>query len=117
MPDKALRWLGSSRGDVRAFPRVARRLAGFQLRRVQQGLAPVDWKAMPVVGPGVREIRIHTALEHRIMYAAKFADAVYVLHAFEKRSRRTSEGPSRSRQTAPPLADQPTDPPKGIGAA
>ena len=91
MPDKALRWLGSSRGDVRAFPRVARRLAGFQLRRVQQGLAPVDWKAMPVVGPGVREIRIHTALEHRIMYAAKFADAVYVLHAFEKRTRKTTK--------------------------
>lgn len=91
MSDKVLRWLGSARGDVRAFPPDARRLAGFQLRRVQQGLAPVDWKAMPAVGPGVREIRVHTALEHRILYVAKFADAVYVLHAFEKRTRRTAK--------------------------
>ena len=42
------------------------------------------------VGPGVREIRIHTALEHRVLYVARFADAVYVLHAFEKRSRKTA---------------------------
>lgn len=89
MSDKTLQWLGSSRGDVRAFPRDARRLAGFQLRRVQQGLDPFDWKAMTSVGPGVREIRIHTGLEHRILYVAKFADAVYVLHAFEKRARKT----------------------------
>jgi len=45
---------------------------------------------MPVVGAGVREIRIHTTLEHRVLYVAKFADVVYVLHAFEKRTRRTS---------------------------
>ena len=44
---------------------------------------------MPGVGPGVREIRIHTALEHRVVYLAKFAEAVYVLHAFEKKSRKT----------------------------
>jgi len=74
---------------VRAFPPEARRLAGFQLRRVQQGLDPFDWKAMPVVGAGVREIRIHTALEHRVLYVAKFVDVVYVLHALEKRARKT----------------------------
>jgi phage-related protein len=91
VPDKLLQWLASSRSDVRAFPRDARRLAGFQLRRVQQGLDPADWKAMRGVGPGVREIRIHTALEHRVLYVAKFAEAVYVLHAFEKRSRRTAK--------------------------
>ncbi len=45
---------------------------------------------MPTVGPGVREIRVHTALEHRVLYVAKFAEAVYVLHAFEKRTRKTS---------------------------
>jgi len=45
---------------------------------------------MPIVGPGVREIRIHTTLEHRVLYVAKFAEAVYVLHAFEKRSRKTA---------------------------
>jgi len=57
MPGKALIWLGSSRRDLRAFPVLARRLAGFQLRRVQQGLEPDDWKPMQTVGPGVREIR------------------------------------------------------------
>jgi len=44
---------------------------------------------MPTIGPGVREIRIHTALEHRVLYVAKFVEAVYVLHAFEKRTRKT----------------------------
>jgi phage-related protein len=87
--EKPLQWLGASRSDVRAFPRDARRLAGVQLRRVQQGLDPLDWKPMSTVGPGVREIRVHTALEHRILYVARFAEAIYVLHAFEKRTRKT----------------------------
>lgn len=73
---------------MQAFSRDARRLAGVQLRRIQQGLEPFDWKPMTVVGPGVREIRVHTALEHRVLYVAKFGEAVYVLHAFEKRTRR-----------------------------
>lgn len=90
MPDKSLQWLGASRSDVRAFPLEARRLTGVQLRRVQQGLDPQDWKPIPTVGPGVREIRVHTALEHRVLYVAKFAEAVYVLHAFEKRTRKTA---------------------------
>ena len=92
MPDRALVWLGSSRDDVRTFPEDARRSAGFQLRRVQQGLEPNDWKPMPSIGPGVREIRIRTALEHRGVYVAKFIEAVYVVHAFEKRSRKTPRG-------------------------
>jgi phage-related protein len=75
---------------VRDFPRDARRLAGLQLRRVQQGLDPLDWKPMSSVGPGVREIRVRTALEHRVLYVAKFVKAVYVVHAFEKRTRKTS---------------------------
>jgi len=91
MPDKVLQWLASSRSDVRAFPRDARRLAGVQLRRLQQGLEPNDWKPVAAVGPGVREIRLHTALEHRVLCVAKFAEAVYVLHAFENRSRKTSK--------------------------
>ncbi len=89
MPDKALWWLGSSRDDIRAFPVDARRLAGFQLRRVQQGLEPNDWRPMPTIGPGAQEIRIHTAREHRVIYIARFAEAVYVVHAFEKRTRKT----------------------------
>jgi phage-related protein len=90
MPDKALIWLGSSRADLRAFPALARRLAGFQLRRVQQGLDPQDWKSMQTVGPGVREIRIHVAGAYRVFYLATRPEAIYVLHAFEKKTRKTS---------------------------
>jgi len=96
MRDKPIEWLGSSRRDVRAFPADARRDVGFQLRRVQQGLDPNDWKPMPGIGPGVREIRIHTRLEHRVFYVATFPKAVCVLHAFEKRTRKTPLGELRA---------------------
>ena len=90
MPDKALIWLGSSRADLRAFPALARRLAGFQLRRLQRGLDPDDWKPIQTVGAGVREIRIHIAGAHRVFYVTTRVEAIYVLHAFEKRTRKTS---------------------------
>ncbi len=90
MPDKPLIWLGSSRRDLRTFPALARRLAGFQLRRVQQGLDPDDWKPMQTIGSGVREIRIHVAGAHRIFYVATRSEASYVLHAFEKKTPKTS---------------------------
>ncbi len=91
MAEKTILWLGSSRNDLQAFPPDARRLTGFQLRLVQRGVEPLDWKPMPSIGQGVREIRIHTAVEHRVCYVAKFAEAIYVLHAFEKRTRETSK--------------------------
>jgi len=91
MADKVLVWLGSSLKDLQDFPALARRLAGFQLRRVQQGLEPDDWKPMKSVGAGVREIRIHVAGAHRVFYVATRPEAVYVLHAFEKKTRKTSE--------------------------
>jgi phage-related protein len=87
--DKPLVWLGSARRDIRAFPPDARRRSGFQLHKVQQGLDPDDWKPMTSVGPGVREIRIQTDLAHRVFYVATFEEAVYVLHAFEKKTRKT----------------------------
>jgi phage-related protein len=88
MAEKPVLWLGSSRADLRGFPDDARQAAGYQLSRVQHGEAPADWKPLPSVGPGVMELRIRTGLAHRVIYVAKFAEAVYVLHAFEKRSRR-----------------------------
>ena len=87
--DKPLWWLGSSKRDIRAFPAAARRVAGFQLLRVQQGMEPTDWKPMQSVGSGVREIRVHTQTEHRVCYVARFAEGIYVLHAFEKRTQKT----------------------------
>lgn len=91
MPDKILVWVGASFEDLLDFPAEARRAAGYELRRIQRGLMPTDWKPMPGVGQGVNEIRIHTDVEHRVMYVAKFEEAVYVLHAFEKRSRQTRD--------------------------
>jgi phage-related protein len=91
VPDKILVWVGASFEDLRDFPPEARRVAGYELRRIQRGSMPTDWKPMPSVGPGVNEIRIHTHVEHRVMYVAKFEEAVYVLHAFEKRSQQTRD--------------------------
>jgi len=91
MSDKALVWLGDALDAIRGFPDDVRKVVGFQVWRVQRGLEANDWKPMPSVGLGVQEIRIHTESEHRVLYLAKFAEAVYVLHAFEKRTRRTGK--------------------------
>lgn len=87
---KPLRFLGSSLDDLRNFPDEARRAAGFELRAVQNGLEPSDWKPIPVIGPGVKEIRIKVLGEWRVIYIATLRDTVYVLHAFHKKTRRTS---------------------------
>jgi phage-related protein len=87
---KPLNFLGSSLDDLRDFPDEARRAAGFELRAVQDGLEPSDWKPIPVIGPSVNEIRIHVLGEWRVIYIAKLRDAVYVLHAFQKKTRKTS---------------------------
>ncbi len=83
-------WVGGSKDDVKAFPADARRDAGFQLSKVQHGEEPDDWKPMSAIGTGVREIRIRESSgAFRIIYVARFADAVYVLHAFQKKTQRT----------------------------
>ena len=87
---KPLRFVGSSLDDLRNFPDEARRGAGFELRAVQNGLEPSDWKPMRSVGPAVKEIRIHMLGEWRVIYVAALKDAVYVLHAFQKKTRKTS---------------------------
>jgi len=88
---KALYWVGGALARLRAFPRRARRRAGHELFQVQLGLHPSDWKPMPSIGPGAIEIRIHENGEYRVIYLASFAEAVYVLHAFEKRTQRTRQ--------------------------
>ncbi|MFZ0845521.1 MAG: type II toxin-antitoxin system RelE/ParE family toxin [Pseudolabrys sp.] len=88
---KPIVFLGDSLDRVRGFPGRARRNAGFQLDRVQRGLDPDDWKPMAAIGPGVREIRVRDATGvYRVVYVASFAEAVYVLHAFQKKTQRTS---------------------------
>ena len=86
---KPLYFVGSALEDLRAFPRAPRRDAGYQLDRVQFGLEPSDWKPLTTVGSGVREVRIHCEGQFRVIYVAKFDDAVYVLHAFQKKTQKT----------------------------
>jgi phage-related protein len=90
-PRRQLCWVGSSLEDVRGFSAKVRRIIGFELDAVQRGMEPADWKPMTSVGLGVREIRIHVAGEHRVLYLTRFDEAVYVLHAFEKKSQRTAK--------------------------
>src|ERR1700722_1009622 len=88
---KPVEFRGSSLDDLRAFPDSARHEAGHQIDLVQQGYQADDWKPMQTIGPGVREIRIRDAAgAFRVIYVAKFADAVYVLHCFRKTTQKTS---------------------------
>lgn len=83
---RRLAFVGSSQADLRDFPE---RKAGFQLDRVQRGLEPDDWKPMVTIGSGVREIRVKEASgAFRLIYVATFAEAVFVLHAFQKKTQR-----------------------------
>ncbi|MBU2621828.1 MAG: type II toxin-antitoxin system RelE/ParE family toxin [Proteobacteria bacterium] len=87
---KQIKFIGSCLDDLRNFPDEARRATGFELRAVQNGLEPTDWKPMNVIGTGVKEIRIRVLGEWRIIYVAKYQDIVFVLHAFQKKTRKTS---------------------------
>jgi phage-related protein len=90
MDSKPIEFRGSALDDLRAFPQAARREAGYQLDQVQRGREPDDWKPMNTVGQGVREIRIRDAAgAFRVLYVAKFEDAVYVLHCFQKKTQKT----------------------------
>lgn len=89
---KPVSFLVDSLEAIRAFPDGARRAAGYQIDRVQRGLDPDDWKPMKTIGSGVREIRIRDATGvFRVIFIATLADAVYVLHAFQKKSQATSK--------------------------
>jgi len=86
---KPVSFIGNALDAVRAFPDGARREMGFQIDRLQCGLDPDDWKPMKTVGPGVR-VRDATGA-YRAIYIAALADAVYILHAFQKKSAATSK--------------------------
>lgn len=88
---KELCWIGDSLDVIKTFSDEARRSAGHQLGLIQAGLEPHDWKPMEGVGAGVREIRIRVEAAYRVIYVAKFSEAVYVLHAFVKKTQKTSK--------------------------
>ena len=87
--EKEIRWLGSSYRDLLAFPDEARRLAGFQLHKIQSGFDPDDWKPFDSSGAGTREIRIRDEDGiYRVMYVTKYAEAFYVLHCVHKKTQK-----------------------------
>ena len=89
---KTVKFLGSALDDLRAFPPAAKWEAGHELYLVQIGQEPEDWKPMNTVGKGVKEIRIRDAAgAFRIIYVAKFANRVYVLHCFRKKTEKTAK--------------------------
>jgi phage-related protein len=91
MAVKAVTFHGDSLERLRDFPDDARREAGHELYQVQKGHDPSDWRPMPTIGAGVREIRIRDAVgAYRVIYVASFADAIHVLHAFEKKTQKTA---------------------------
>lgn len=89
---KVAYFVGTARADLAGFPESARRRAGHELFMVQLGREPADFKPMPSIGPGTYEIRVRDATgAFRVIYVAKFAHAVYVLHAFQKKTHATTK--------------------------
>ena len=88
---KRIQWLGTSLNTVRSFPESVRKLVGQELRFVQTGSMPTDFKPMTTVGAGTYEIRVRAGNQYRVIYVAKFAESVYVLHSFIKTSPKTSK--------------------------
>jgi phage-related protein len=89
---KVITFLGDSLACLRDFPNDARSEAGFQLREVQKGKDPADWKPLKTVGQGVREIRIREESGvFRVIYLATMGDTILVLHAFQKKTQQTSQ--------------------------
>jgi phage-related protein len=89
---KSIVFLGDSLSRLRDFPDQARSLAGYELREIQKGHDPADWKPMKTIGPGVRELRIREAGgAFRVIYLASVGDSVVVIHAFQKKTQQTPQ--------------------------
>jgi phage-related protein len=89
---KRVRFVGSSKEDMSTFPASARVRAGHELFMLQAGREPTDWKPISEVGAGAREIRVRDETgAFRVICVAKFADAIYVLHAFQKKVQKTAQ--------------------------
>ncbi len=87
---KQVRFVGSARDDLAAFPKAARARAGYELFTVQAGRNPGNWKPMASVGSGACELRVRDPTgAYRVIYVATFANVVYVLHAFHKKTPKT----------------------------
>jgi phage-related protein len=89
---KPIVWIGNARTDLCNFPAEPRKACGGELAMIQNGEMPSDWKAFESIGPGTKEIRVRDRDGiYRVMYVAKFEEAVYVLHCFQKKSQTSSQ--------------------------
>ncbi len=89
---KKIEFKGCSLKDLRAFPEAARNEAGYELREVQKGNEPTDWKPISSIGVGVKEIRVKDEQGiFRVVYVVKYLDRVIVLHAFQKKTEKTAK--------------------------
>jgi phage-related protein len=88
---KPIEFCGHTLRTIKDFPVLVRHEVGHELDKVQRGLNPSDWKPMPTVGKGTREIRIHESGQYRVIYLAAFGKMIYVLHAFRKKTQKTRQ--------------------------
>lgn len=89
---KEIEFWGDSLDVIRGLPEGARTAIGYQLDRLQRRMQPDDFKPMKTIGPGVEELRVRdTGNAYRVIYVARFEDAVHVLHAFQKKAQKTSK--------------------------
>lgn len=87
---KPVAFLGTSQKVLERLLPDVRDHAFNELQRLQNGRDPRHWKPMPTIGPGVREIRIRTRTQVRIIYITTLPEAIYVLHVFEKKTQTTA---------------------------
>ena len=87
---KPVVWVGSSLRDMRMLPEPAQNKLGHLLERVQSGETPHGSKSMRSVGNGVMELRAQVAGAFRLICIMRLAEAIYVLHVFQKKSEKTS---------------------------
>src|ERR1700756_108624 len=85
---KPLRWIGSSYRDLVAMPRVVHRVFGYALSQIEDGHTPPSAKPLTHTAAGIMElVEDHDRNTYRAVYTARFPDAVYVLHCFQKKSK------------------------------
>jgi phage-related protein len=112
MVDKTIVWIGSSRDDLRRFPKEAQRKAGYQLRLVQQGKEPDDFKPMPSVGPGAYEIRVQLGDAYRVFYVVQVRGGGLCLTRVPKEN--PKDGKARYRDWWAALQRGPKPAPRGF---
>jgi phage-related protein len=93
---KRVRWIGPSKKDLQAFPKVVRRLLGQSIWDAQEGRMPRDGKVLHgFTGASVVEIRAsHMGSAYRAVYTVRFDELVFVLHVFQKKSKKGNKTPA-----------------------